>query len=70
LQLCEASRGPPSHFRIPREWPLPSGDNGEPLWCCCPIQEPIRSKWKTTIRNIWWTVTNQTMKPWQFYHWQ
>ena len=62
IQLCKASRGPPSDIRIPAERPLSSGGDGEPLRCHHLLQQPIWSEWETTVRNLWWTVTNQAIK--------
>lgn len=70
IQLCKASRRPPSDIRIPAKWPLSSRGDGEPLWCHRLLQQPIWSKWETTVRNLWWTVTNQAVKSPCLYRWQ
>ena len=62
IQLCKTSRGPPSDIRISAEWSLPSGGDGQSLRCRCLLQQPIWSEWETTVRDLWWTVTNQAIK--------
>ena len=62
VQLCKASRGPPSDIGIPAERSIPSGGDGEAIWHLCSSYRPIWSKWKASRRKLWWTITNQGVK--------